>query len=279
MSASDLVDRHVGDPDAGPVVGDAGRQVHALAVAEPAQVPHRPVQHGVRRAPVRAGHRLGEEHDVLVGEQVEVGVQVGLVGEVHRPQPPPLPQVVRDRERQPRPERAVGDVGHEVQAEARHPRHARVLDAGVVRAALPARVGRQDDAPALDPDGHAVVEDHLGQADAGDVARATSRGSRCSAPSGVRPLAGLSTPSASSGSPGSGDMTTPTRVSRYGTVVEVGGVVLSGRCRSALHAGTDVGGDEVALEGDEQRHRRGGQDAGARRGSRRTGWPPGRRRW
>ena len=45
---------------------------------------------------------------------------------------------------------------------------------------------------------------------------ATMRGSRCRRPSGVRPLAGLRTPSASSGSPGSGDITTPSRVSVNG---------------------------------------------------------------
>ena len=45
---------------------------------------------------------------------------------------------------------------------------------------------------------------------------ATSRGNRCSRPSGVCPAAGLRTPSASHGSPGSGDMTVPMRVKRYG---------------------------------------------------------------
>ncbi len=42
-------------------------------------------------------------------------------------------------------------------------------------------------------------------------------------PSGVRPEAGLSTPSVSSSSPGSGDITTPRRVRRNGMgPVEVG---------------------------------------------------------
>jgi hypothetical protein len=47
---------------------------------------------------------------------------------------------------------------------------------------------------------------------------ATMRGSSHSLPSGLRPLAGLSTPSASRPAPGSADMTTPRRVSRKGTV-------------------------------------------------------------
>ena len=48
---------------------------------------------------------------------------------------------------------------------------------------------------------------------------ATSRGSRYNVPSGPRPLAGLRTPIASSGSPGCGDMTTPSLVREYGTTV------------------------------------------------------------
>ena len=43
---------------------------------------------------------------------------------------------------------------------------------------------------------------------------ATMRGSSHSLPSGLRPLAGLSTPSASNSAPGSADMSTPRRVSR-----------------------------------------------------------------
>ncbi len=46
----------------------------------------------------------------------------------------------------------------------------------------------------------------------------TRRGNRCRVPSGVRPEAGLRTPSVSNGSPGLGDITTPIRVRRNGTV-------------------------------------------------------------
>ena len=42
---------------------------------------------------------------------------------------------------------------------------------------------------------------------------ATRRGSSHSLPSGLRPLAGLSTPSASNSAPGSADMSRPRRVS------------------------------------------------------------------
>ena len=43
---------------------------------------------------------------------------------------------------------------------------------------------------------------------------ATKRGSSHSLPSGLRPLAGLRTPSASNSAPGSADMITPSRDSR-----------------------------------------------------------------
>jgi hypothetical protein len=64
---------------------------------------------------------------------------------------------------------------------------------------------------------------------------ATRRGSRYSSPSGPRPEAGLSTPSASFGSPGCGVITTPIRVSRYGIEGVVPGMVIlslriRGRC-------------------------------------------------
>ena len=148
----------------------AGRQVHGLALAEPAEVPHRPVQHRVRRSPVRVRHRLREEHRVLVGEHAQVGVQVGLVGELHRTEPAPLLEVGRHGEGEPRAERAVRDVGHEVQAERRHPRRARVLDPRVVGASLPAVVRRQDDTAPFDAHRDAVLEHDLDETDAGHVA-------------------------------------------------------------------------------------------------------------
>src|SRR5450759_3890361 len=82
---------------------------------------------------------------------------------------------------------------------------------------------------------------------------ATMRGSRCNRPSGVRPLAGLSTPAASSGLPGSGVMITPRRVNVYGTVFWMDK-------RSTFHAGAELRGGEVLLECHEQRHRRSRED-------------------
>ena len=249
-------------------VTPAGRWT-PLAVAEPAEVPHRPVQHRVGRPAVRAGHRLGEEHRVLVGEQVEVGVEVRLVARTAPGRAGASSRRSVETASAGRgPERAVGDVGHHVQPERRDPGDARVLDAGVVRAALPARVRlehhalaarRRPGTPSLDHDSASPTRETL--------PAATSRGSRYSAPSGPRPLAGFSTPSASSGSPGSGVMTTPSRSARTGRRL------VGQRARSALHARAEVGRDEMPLEDDEQRDRRGGQHDRRRRGSRRTGWP------
>ena len=151
-------------------VRETGREVHGLALAEPAEVPHRPVQHRVRRPPVWIGHLLGEEDRVLVGEHAQVGVETGLVGELHGTQALPVLEVLGDGERQPRPERSEGDVRHQVPAEARNPGRARVFDAGVVGAPLPSLVGREDYAASKDPDGYAVSQLDLGEADARHVA-------------------------------------------------------------------------------------------------------------
>ena len=171
---------------------------------QPAEVPHRPVQHRVR-GPVRAGHRLREPDAVLVREQVEVGVEVRLVGEVQRAEPAPGQQVRRDRLRRLRAERPVGDVGHQVQAERRDPGDPRVLDAGVAGAALPARVGREHDAAPLDT----RPARRRGSTTSASPTRETLPGRDQPreqvqrARPGVRPDAGLSTPSASNGSSGS----------------------------------------------------------------------------
>ncbi len=162
----DLRHRDRGQPDAGAIVVDPCREERPLPGNQPADVPHRPVQHQVG-----AVDRLGEPDAVLVREQVEVGVEVRLVGEVQRAEAAPVHEVVADRLRRLGPERAIGDVGHQVQAERRDPGHARVLDAGVAGAALPARVGLEHDAAPLDADRHAVLEHHLRQPDARDVAR------------------------------------------------------------------------------------------------------------
>ena len=152
----DGVGGRVGDPDAGPVVGDAGREIGRLTVTEPAEVPHRPVQHRVAATTIGCDDRLGEEDRVLVGEQPEVGVELGLVAELHGPEPSPVGQVVGDGQREAWSERAVGDVGHHRETKAGDVRRPRVLDTGVVGPALPAGVGREHHALARHADGHAV---------------------------------------------------------------------------------------------------------------------------
>ncbi len=82
------------------------------------------------------------------------------------------------------PERAVGHVGHHVPAQVFDPGGAGVFHAGVVLAALPARVGGEDHAVVFDAGGHAVLDRHLGEPDAGDVALRDQARSRWSLPSG-----------------------------------------------------------------------------------------------
>ena len=53
---------------------------------------------------------------------------------------------------------------------------ARVLDAGVGGAALPLPVGLEHDPLPLDADGHAVLDEHAGEADARDVAGSDDAG-------------------------------------------------------------------------------------------------------
>ena len=88
------VGRRVGDPDSRSRVTQAGRQEDVAAAGDRAEVPRRAMQHGVREPAVRARDRLGEVHDILVREQVQIDVQVRLVLEVHRAQTPPAAQVV-----------------------------------------------------------------------------------------------------------------------------------------------------------------------------------------
>jgi hypothetical protein len=151
--------RRVGDPDAGPGVVDAGRQVHVGAADDRADVPHRTMQHGVRGTAVRSRHRFREEHHVLVGEQIEVRVECFLVLEVDRSEPPPGAQVVGDGKRRLGPERTERDVGHHVQAEVRDPRRTGILHAAVGVRAFPAGVGAQHHRIAADTDRHATVDD------------------------------------------------------------------------------------------------------------------------
>jgi hypothetical protein len=124
------------------------------------------VQHRIAAATVRCGDSFREEHRVLVGKQAKVGVELRLVAVLHRPEPTPVGEVVGDREREPRTERAVGDVGHHGQAETRDVRRPGILDTGVVGTSLPARVGCEHDAFSGHPDRHALAQLDLGKPDA-----------------------------------------------------------------------------------------------------------------
>ena len=214
------------------------------------------------------GHRLREPHAVLVREQVEVGVELGLVGEVQRPEPPPRHQVGRDRLRGLGPERPVGHVGHQVQLQRRHPRHPRVLDAGVAGPALPARVGLEHDAAALHADRHAVRE---------RPPRPARRATRCRR----RPAAEAGAGARRACGPRPGSARPRPRWPRRAAATSRRrpGSARTGTSRpSSLDRRADLRGDEAPLEQHEQHDRGCGQRRRRRRGSPRTGSPRPRRR-
>ena len=101
-------------------------------------------------------------------------------------------------------------------AEPLDERHSGILDAAVVGAALPPFVGREHDAPALDADRDAVVDDHLGQADPGHVAGGDQPGQQVQP--AVRGVPGrrVEDPFGFPRLSGSGDMTVPMRVNGTG---------------------------------------------------------------
>lgn len=102
-------------------------------------------------------------------------------------------------------------------AEARDPGDARVLDTGVVLAALPALVGGEDDAAALDAAGDAlVVEEDLRQADAGDVALGDQSGQQVQGAVGGTAGGGVENAFRLVRLTGQGDITMPLRTRRYG---------------------------------------------------------------
>lgn len=78
------------------------RAVTRLSRLHPGQVPHGAVHHGEGGTLVGARDNLREEYRVLVGVQVEIGVEVGLVGKPGRPQALPVLQVSGDSEPDPR---------------------------------------------------------------------------------------------------------------------------------------------------------------------------------
>lgn len=160
----------VRDPDRRTAVVDPGRGRGALARAQPVQVPHRPVQHRKARAAVGTGNDLGEEDEVLVGEEVQVGGQVRLIRKVQWAQPAPADRVRGDGQRGPRAERTVGDVGHHVHAEVGNEGDTGVLHAGIVCTPLEALLRGEHHALAFDADRYAVLDHDTGAADPGDVA-------------------------------------------------------------------------------------------------------------
>ena len=225
------------------------------AAREPAEVPHRPVQHRVGRLAVRAGHRLREPDAVLVREQVEVGVQLGLVGEVQRPEPAPVHEVVRHGQRRPRvraarrrrrSSRAAPSDGTQVTrgsstpawpCRAPSPRRARARRRAARR--RPARRRRS-------PPRRARRARRCPRRPA--AAAGAARPSRRAAGRGVQHALGLVVDR-----PASGDITTPGAGERVG----------NGGHRHPLTPEPMLRRDEVPLERDEQRHGGRGQHAGA----------------
>ena len=68
------------------------------------------------------------------------------------------------------PERAEGHVGHDVDAEVGEPGDTRILHSAVVDPALPPLVRLEDDPAAFHRHRHPLIEQDLGEADAGVVA-------------------------------------------------------------------------------------------------------------
>ena len=199
---------HVRDPDAGPFVGESGRQVgHRGGEPIHRQIPRRAVQHRVAQHAAGSGDRLGEDDGVLVRVQVEVEVEPGLVGEQHGAEPLPRGEVAGHGERDERAERAERDVGHQVHAEPAT-KSPWVLDSAVMGACSILRRGEHD-AARLTPTGTPSTTTTR-PTDPRHVAAATSRCTGAS-PVGGCPAAGFRLPRFH-GCPGSGAMTVPTRV-------------------------------------------------------------------
>ena len=127
------------------------------------------MKHGVARLAAGPGDRLREEQRVLVRVQVEVDAPLRLVAEVHGAESFPRHQVARHGEGDTRTERAERHVRHDVQPESIDVRDAGILDAAVVRSALPRQVRREHDATPLHPHRHTVVNHHLGEHHPRDV--------------------------------------------------------------------------------------------------------------
>ena len=154
----------------------------------------------------------GKNSASLFGYRLKSMPQLRLVGEVHRAESVPRRSGRRDTARATRGPSGPNATYVMTCTPSRSiVRDAGVLDAAVVRPALPRPVRREHDADAAPPPPARRRRPPPRRAHARVVPCATTRGSRYSRPSGPCPLAGLSTPSASSGSSGSGAITMPSR--------------------------------------------------------------------
>ncbi len=165
------LDGHIADPDRLPRVGDPRRRHDPLVGFGLAQIPHRAMQCGEAEHAVGGDDGFGEEHGVLVVEEVQVDVERVVVGEEHRPEAPPFAKVGRHRERRAGAERSVRDVRHDEEPQVAHPCDARVLDAGIADTVLPRSIRLEHDALPLDADRHAARHDDAHESDAGHISR------------------------------------------------------------------------------------------------------------
>ena len=101
---------------------DPGREERPLARATTSRGPTSAGAASAKDSPRPGPEPARGRTPVLVREQVEVGVEVRLVAEMHRTEPPPATPGRRRRPGRPRPERPVGDVGHDVHGRALGPR-------------------------------------------------------------------------------------------------------------------------------------------------------------
>jgi len=101
-----------------------------------------------------------------------------------------------------------------VDTEARDPGDPRILDSAVIGPVLPRLVGLQDDPAAFHRDRHALVEEDLGEPDAGLVAPRDDPRQQVQPAVGTVAAGRVEDPFGLLGGSGSGTITVPTLVSR-----------------------------------------------------------------